>query len=88
MPVSSRASEGLRFVGLQIPSPIMTDFIKKATNGSSQSEQLIPGMPVLDDTPPRGTFPIPESKLIELGKKLYAAQGGIDDESLLADDFK
>lgn len=65
----------------------MTEYLRKATNGSSH-EDIIPNMPVLDDTPAQGTFPISESRLLELAKKVYDAQGGVEDPTLLADNFR
>ena len=55
----------------------MTEYLKKATNGSS--DDVLPGMPVLPGTPSGGTFPIPEAKLLELAKKVYDAEGGVKD---------
>ena len=34
------------------------------------------------------SFPIPAEKLIEKAKQVYKANSGVDDPSLLADDFR
>ena len=61
---------------------------QNGTVSQMEAEDIIPDMPVLDDTPPRDTFPLSEHQLIELAKKVYDAKNGVNDPSLLADNFR
>ncbi len=42
----------------------------------------------LPDAPAPGAFPIAADRLVELARAAFATQTGVDDESVLADDFR
>ena len=69
-------------------SELLRRYARESGATTQSHDDLPPNMPILDDTPPSGVFPIKEDQLIELAKRVHAAENGAKDPDLLADNFR